>query len=321
MKYSPNMILWSACILVAAWTTTRGASAPVDVSSLANAKGYLFAGTYSGRIFASPDSGVTWSDASNGLCDSSTLKYPKSIKCIKVTKDDTIHAMTYCGEFVSTVPELHWKRVSNDSCLLQYCPRCLTHGRFVSALGRWMISALIGGPIEWSPDSGETWNVAIPGCSTCGMTITGSVYFDTISALAYLASDYSSRFGYGSGLLMSIDSGRTWRATNFPPIYRNVYAITRIAPIAFAGTIDGIYASRDNFTTCWKLGGSSSVKKSKLPVRDLATGNDRGTFEYTLTGKLLRHSERLHGNQVVIEACTDGTGRYVKKMVSKDLKR
>jgi photosystem II stability/assembly factor-like uncharacterized protein len=322
MKYLSCMITGVTCMIVSSWSHAQAASAPVDVSSLAAAKGYLIAGTFSGKIFASMDSGVSWSDVSNGLCDSSSPRYEKMIKCLNVSGEDSIHAITACGEFVSTVPDLHWKQISNDSCVYEYCAGCLTNMSYSARLNRWIIRAGITGPIEWSQDSGKMWTVAVPGCLPCSMPIIMSLYFDTVSAFAGLYGGYSVMIGYSSDIIMSTDSGRTWRATNFAPLGQGVRSITRIGSIAFAGTIDGIYASRDNFTTWWKLGEPSSVKKSKLPVRDRAFGNDWGTREFTLTGKLLRHTERMHGNQVVIEVRENGTRRYsVKKIAPKDLKK
>ena len=318
MKHFPRMIFGMIFVIVSMRLQSYSASAPVDVSSLATAKGYLVAGTFSGKVFASPDSGVHWSDVSNGLCDSSSLV----IKCINVTKDDTIHAITACGEFVSTVPDLHWKQIFGDSCQAMYCPACITNMGYSARVNRWIITASSDGMIQWSQDSGKTWTVAVPGCLPCSMPIILGLYFDTISALAGLYEGYSVMIGYNSNIIMSTDSGRTWRATNFAPVDGGVRSITRIGSIAFAGTLNGIYASRDNFATWWLLGESSAVKKSNLPVRTMTVGNDRGTREFTLTGKLLRHAEYRHGNQVVIEVRADGTGRYfVKKTASKDFKR
>lgn len=322
MKYSPCMIFSMVFIIVSVRFQTVGASAPVDVSSLAAAKGYLIAGTFSGKVFVSSDSGFSWSDVSKGLCDSSSLDYEKMIKCFNVTGDDSVHAITACGEFVSTVPDLHWKQIPGDSCWSEYCPGCLTNNTYSVAVGRWIISSFITGPIKWSPDSGTTWTIGAPGCGYCSMPIILGLYFDTISALAGLYEGYSVMIGYNStNIIMSTDSGRTWHATGFPVVAQGVRSFTRIGPIAFAGTVNGIYASRDNFTTWWLLGEPLSVKKPGLPARTMTTGNDRGTREFTVTGKLLRQSERMHGNQVVIEVRPDGTGRYVvKKIVAKEYK-
>lgn len=322
MKYLPRIIIGMFLIIVSVQLQTYGASAPVDVSSLATAKGYLIAGTFSGKVFASPDSGIHWSDASNGLCDSSSLRYEKMVKCINVTGDDSIHIITACGEFVSSVPDLHWKQVPRDSCWSEYCPGCLTNMKYSARLNKWIISSFITGPIEWSSDSGTTWTVAVPGCSVCSMPIIMSLYFDTISALAGLYQGYSGMIGYSTNILMSTDSGRTWHATGFPVVDQGVRSFTRIGSIAFAGTINGIYASRDNFTTWWLLGESSSVKKTNLSVHNNSIGNDRGAREFTVTGKLFRRTERMHGNQVVIEVRPDGTGRYIiKKIAPKDFKK
>ncbi|HMD67601.1 MAG TPA: hypothetical protein VKF42_01895 [Chitinivibrionales bacterium] len=310
MKYCLRIIFGMTFVIVSASSQAYSVSPPTDVSSLATAKGYLIAGTFSGKIFASPDSGISWSDMSFGLCDSSSITYQKTIKCLKVTRDDTIHAITACGEFVAVVPDLHWKQISNDSCVFEYCSGCLTANTYYTALGRWMIKAFITGPIEWSPDSGKTWTIAVPGCSVCSMPIVTSLYFDTISALAGLYNGYGSTIGYSSGMLISTDSGRTWHATGFAPVYQGVRSITRIGSIAFAGTENGIYASRDNFTTRWLLGESSFVKKPGLSVSCESVVSDRGVRRFTLTGRLVRLGERTYGNQVVIEVRPDGTIRY-----------
>jgi hypothetical protein len=316
MKHFLYMIFIIPLIIISEWFQAYGASAPIDVSSLATVRGYLFAGTFSGKILVSPDSGLHWSDISNGLCDSSTLRYQKMVKCINVTGADSIHVITACGKFVSTVADLHWKEISNDSCVSGYCPGCLTDMRYSTHLDKWMIRAGISGPIEWSPDSGKTWTVSVSGCSYCSMPIILSIYFDTISALAGLYSGYGSMIGYSSGIIMSIDSGKTWRETAFAPVASGVSSITRMGSIAFAGTEKGIYASRDNFATYWLLGESASVKKCGLPERDMTAGNDGVVLDFTLTGKLLRHTGKRYGNQVVIEHRTDAKGRYVKKIAA-----
>jgi hypothetical protein len=149
------------------------------------------------------------------------------------------------------------------------------------------------------------------------MPIITSLYFDTMSALAGLYGGYGTMIGYGSGIIVSIDSGRTWRATGFAPVDQGVRSITRIGSIAFVGTLGGIYASRDNFATWWLLGESLSVKKPAVPGRDIAVENERSTREFSLTGKLLRPGDRVHGNQVVVEVQPDGTRRYVTKISSK----
>ena len=57
-------------------------------------------------------------------------------------------------------------------------------------------------------------------------------------------------------------------------------------------------------------------------MRTVTTGNNGEAREFTVTGKLLRHTDRMHGNQVVIEVRTDRTGRYfAKKTAPQDFKR
>jgi hypothetical protein len=316
MKHFSYMIFIIPLIIISVWFQAYGTSAPIDVSSLGTVKGYLIAGTFTGKVFASQDSGLHWSDVSNGLCDSSSLRYQKMIKCINVTGNDSIHIITACGEYVSTVPDFHWKEISGDSCLLEYCPGCLTNMRYSAHLDKWIIRTGITGPIEWSPDSGKTWTVSVSGCSYCSMPIILSIHFDTISALAGLYSGYGSMIGYSSGIIMSIDSGKTWQKTGFAPVASGVRSITRMGSIAFAGTEKGIYASRDNFTTYWLLGESASVKKCSLPERDMTAGNDGVVRDFAITGKLLRHIGKRYGNQVVIEHRTDAKGRYVKKIAA-----
>ena len=243
-------------VIVSLWFQVYGSSAPNDVSSLATAKGCLFAGTY-GKIFMSQDSGIHWSDVSQGLCDTSNLRNQKTIRCIKVTGDDSIHAITDCGEFSSTVPNIHWKQLSIDSCLFGYCAKCITNMKYVGQVNERLITADISGQIEWSQDSGKTWTVAIPGCLPCSMPIIKSLYFDTISALAGLYGGYGSAIGYHSNIIMSTDSGRTWRVTGLAENTLSINSITRMGSIVFAGAGNGIYASRDDFKTWWLIGGTS----------------------------------------------------------------
>ena len=248
-------------ILILSLLFQGDAFAPINVSSLATSKGRLFAGTYSGKIFVSPDSGLHWSDVSVGLCDSSKYQYQKTIKCIKVAGNDSIHAVTACGEFVSTAPEIYWKQLSADSCVLEYCPKCIMNMKYYAQVNAWVITADISGQIDWSRDSGKTGTNAIPGCSVCSMPIIQSLYFDTISALAGLYGGYGSAIGYHSNIIMSIDSGRTWRVTGLAENTLSINSITRMGSIAFASSEKGIYASRDDFTTWWVIGESSEAEQ------------------------------------------------------------
>lgn len=236
-------------------------SAPINVSSLATAKGCLFAGTYSGKIFVSPDSGLHWIDECLGLCDSSSLGYQKMVKCIKVAGNDSIHAITACGEFVSTAPEIHWKQLSADSCVLEYCPKCIMNMKYYAQVNAWVITADISGQIDWSRDGGKTWANAVPGCPQCSMPIINCLYFDSISVLAGLYGGYGSAIGYHSNIIMSIDSGRTWRVTGLAENTLSINSITRMGSIAFASSEKGIYASRDDFTTWWMVGESSEAEQ------------------------------------------------------------
>lgn len=245
-------------ILAVLCSAIDGSSAPTNVSSLATCKGYLIAGTFSGKIFISPDSGLRWNDVSYGLCDASGLGYQKSIKCLKVIGDDSIQAITACGKFVSAVSNvLQWEKISSDSCVMEYCPACVPNMEYTANLNSWIIAACITGPIEWSRDSGKTWTVAVPGCSTCSMSIIQCLYFDTISALAGFSQGDGSHLGFTSNIIMSTDSGRTWRATGLTGIASGISSITRMGSIAFVGAENGVYASRDNYTTWWVAGESS----------------------------------------------------------------
>jgi hypothetical protein len=196
-----------------------------------------------------------------GLCDSSSLQYLKTIKCLKVAGNDSIHAITACGEFASALPDVHWKQLSADSCVSGYCPKCIMNMKYSAQENDWVITAEISGQIEWSRDSGKTWTNAVPGCPQCSMPIINCLYFDFISALAGLYGGYGSAIGYHSNIIMSIDSGRTWRVTGLAENTLSINSITRMGSIAFASSEKGIYASRDDFTTWWMVGESSEAEQ------------------------------------------------------------
>jgi hypothetical protein len=270
----------------------------------------------------SQDSGLHWIDVSVGLCDSSGLRYQKMIKCIKVTGDDSIHAITSCGEFVSAVSEVHWKQLSADSCIYAYCPQCITNMAYSAHVNEWVITADMGGQIEWSQDSGKTWTIAVPGCLPCSMPIIKSLYFDTISALAGLYSSYGSMIGYRSNIIVSIDSGRTWRATGLSGI-SGISSITRMGPIAFASSEKGIYASRDNFKTWWVIGESSRCssgagqinsvpKKPAFLLREMRKdGKPFRNITYDSFGRMTADS--AYGNE---SFAYDSLGRLSKRLYS-----
>ena len=313
MNLFSGRILTITIVIVSVWLQVDGSTAPNSVSSLASAKGYLFAGTYSGKIFVSQDSGLHWIDASSGLCDSSSLQYQKAIKCLKVAGNDSIHAITACGEFTSALPDVYWKQLSADSCVSGYCPKCITNMKYSAQVNDWMITAEISGQIEWSRDSGKTWAVTVPGCGPCSMPIINCLYSDSISALAGIYGNYGSMIGYNSNIIVSTDWGMTWRATGLAGLANGVSSITRMGSIAFAGTENGVYASRDNFTTWWIAGVLSAVKNHFSSTRTMTVGNAGRADAYTITGKKLPLGKQT-GMQVILEARADLKGKLIKKI-------
>jgi hypothetical protein len=294
-------------VIIFSFFCVSGSSAPSEISSLAVAGGRLFAGTTSGKIFVSGDTGHQWSDISGGLCEATGPIYQRAIHCIKVAGHDSIHVITGCGEFVSALQEMRWARLSRDGCFSPWCAGCVTDMRYSASMHEVMIRSFITGPIEWSNDSGKTWTIAVPGCPPCSMPIVGCLYFDSISAFAGLSA--GSQIGFNSDIIVSVDSGRTWKESNFSGT--QVSSIMRIGSIAFVGTMKGLYASRDNFSTWWLIGESLIVRARE--ARIMAAGKSGRVIEYTLTGKKLPYVRNQQGMQAVLEARGDGKELRVKK--------
>jgi len=270
------------------------ASTPPDITALAAAGGRLFAGTLSGKIYVSGDSGLQWTDVSAGLCDTAVPFYRKAVGCMKVTGKDSIHAVTRCGEFVLVQPEVRWTRLTSDSCLGSYCQACMNDTAIMNSC---MISSFLTGPIEWSNDGGKTWTIAVAGCSVCSMPIVECLYFDSVSALAGLYGNYSSMIGFKSSIIVSKDSGRIWKETNFSGIA--VRSLTRIGAITFAATDTGLYASRDDFSTWWVVG-ATPVGLSRVTRTTSAKTGD-GIIAYSLTGQKLLSGDHRKVAQAVLE--------------------
>ena len=89
------------------------------------------------------------------------------------------------------------------------------------------------------------------------MPIIESLFFDSTTALVGFYENYGSEIGFSDcGIIGSNDSGKTWYATNFAPVSQGVTSIARMGSVVFAGSGDGIFASRDTFATWRRIGGT-----------------------------------------------------------------
>lgn len=282
-------------IVILTFCLVSASTPPANISCLASAHGRLFTGTFSGQVFVSEDTAKTWRSVGDGLCDTVVPVFKRTVECMRVMAPDSLRVTTGCGEFVAALNGLRFSRMNFDSCFSPLCHACVKDGMFAASVGTSGIRSSLVGPIEWSSDSGSTWTVAVPGCLVCSMPIVGALYFDAISALAGLSGGYCSMIGFNSSIIVSRDSGRTWKDSKFSGT--GVGSIARLGGIAFAGTERGLYASRDDFSTWWLVGGAAVRQARGAPA-----GSRSGRMDcYALTGRKLRSIERVQGIGVVLE--------------------
>jgi hypothetical protein len=177
---------------------------------------------------------------------------------------------------------------------------------FADSVGSWIIHASGDGQIEWSGDNGATWTIALGGCLACSMPILLCLHFDTISALV-------GRYSGNCGIIASLDSGRTWQPTNFPAPADGVRSFARLGDIVYAATTEGIFASRDNFSTWWSIVESASVKYREARSGIGKPGMAGHVSVFSLSGRRLGPAGiRLPHGIVLWAVCSTGMPRPAK---------
>jgi uncharacterized repeat protein (TIGR02543 family) len=191
----------------------------------------LYAGTYSGGVFRSTDSGATWTAVNTGLTSHDVLSL--------AINPATLYAGTWgAGIFRSTDSGATWTAV--DAGLT-------SQDVYAIAINPAAPSTLYAGTYDGvfrSTDSGATWTVMNTGLTNHHVQ---SLAIDPLAPTILYAGTT-----LGGGVFRSTDSGATWSAVNTSLSDRWVQSVA-VDPFTpstlYAGTRGGVFRSTDSGAT------------------------------------------------------------------------
>ena len=244
---------------MAQWQTTNGPQNSGKISSLTTKNSIVIAGTDSGGIYRSANSGISWDSSNSGLTNRSNVNS-------LVADAANIYAGVWDGlsgpaVFISHDDGLSW----NASPLNFVFEFSLAIRPGVLIAGTWFGVAV-------SNDSGATWiggsNGLPSNASVCGLAFSGTKIFSGVC---------SSGSG-GLGVFSSTDGGINWSSFNNgfsvpPPINSLIVSGSTV----FAGTTgEGIYTSADGIPN-WSASNNGLTNLNVNCFLDVSTGIIAGT--------------------------------------------
>ena len=215
----------------------------------------LFAGTKSGGVYSSADSGNTWIGKNEGLPE-----FNNWIVTLK-SYDDILYRGGFGGIYRSTNNGELWEDINTDVTNFWVFA--------IEQKGNRIFAGTKAGGLFYTDNIGKTW---IPPNS--GLPMDASIEPITIT------NDYILASAYWKGIFKSIDEGVTWTSVSngLPEDKLEVYALIENNGVLIAATNDGIYTSSDNASS-WIS--SNEGLRSYIPVRSLiVSGNQIFAGEY-----------------------------------------
>lgn len=236
----------------------------------------LYAGTVSGGVFRSLDSGSHWTAANSGL----NSPWVTSV-VINPLAPTTLYAGTYSGGVSRSVDGAeHWTPANKGLPDLRIAALAID-----PLVPTTLYAATVQNGIFRSIDSGATWTSASAGLTTMDMRciVTDPGTANTL----YAGTD-------GNGVFRSTDGGSTWAGVNTGLTNQTVYTLA-INPAAtsvlYAGTADGVFrtADRGDHWTATSAGLANQpvvaiVINSRTPATLLAALYGSGIFSSTDSG-------------------------------------
>jgi photosystem II stability/assembly factor-like uncharacterized protein len=219
----------------------------------------IFVGTYGG-VLKSSNNGVTWSNVSTGLAQSTTV----NALCVFNTK---IFAGTYDGVYVSDDGGNSWYPSNNGYTVLVYPDKNIL--TIYASGGRLFLGTTTG--VYISNDQGASWQ-----SSNLGMPTTQVNEFKAVNSYLFAATE--------TGVFKSEDQGLTWYPVNNGISNTTIYSVTAVNNVVVVGTQQGAYKSND-FGTSWTSITAGMGVTGVIPV--VAIGN----YLYMGTGVLYRSSD------------------------------
>lgn len=223
------------------------------INCFANTGNNLFAGTYSGGIYHSPDSGRTWNAVNDGLpADRWSAALKSEILSLAALGTLVFAGTEDSGVYVTADNGATWNPASSGLSSL--------HISSLAVLGSRLFAANYDG-VVLSSDSGATWTTVNNGLTTFNVWsfgVHGTHIYVTVSGLS------------DGGLYRSEDYGANWIKTA-TPIPANTQAFFLVSGADFyVGTATGIYRSTDEGAHWTEVnnGLASEIIESFVPAGD-----------------------------------------------------
>jgi ligand-binding sensor domain-containing protein len=210
----------------------------------------------SGGVFRSANNGATWSDVNTGLGSSGVSAFAV---IANGTGGASLFAGTNAGVYLSTNAGTKWKAVKTGLTNTQV--------RALAVIDTNLFAGTLGGGVFLSTNNGTTWTAV-----NTGLGNTSSVY---ALAVAPDGTNGKTLFaGTGDGVYLSADNGANWRSASAGlelagAIYAlEVYSNGTNGTCLFAATwVDSVALSTDNGTS-WRS--VSAGLTNPGPLRSLA---------------------------------------------------
>lgn len=193
----------------------------------------IYAGSYTGSIFVSSDSGKTWSILNTQFQAQNCWLY--SITFI----DSILYAFTYCGTFKSTEQGKEWTEVTIDST-----SKISVNSIYKTDWSKPVLFAGTSNGVYISSDNGNTWINSSKGLEDEVYASKSFIPIDNFVAIdnfIFAASPY--------GLFYSKNFGKSWRA-RFLPRFHSTHDFTSSiisnGNFIFVSINNSIYRSSDN---------------------------------------------------------------------------
>ena len=199
---------------------------------------FLYIGNAHG-VFRSSDNGLTWTAVNSGLLDT-------GITCLAWTKNGLFAGTDYNGTYRSVDDGASWSAVNTGFTSLMIKAIAVDS----SETGTVRIFACTDLGIYQSTNNGASWSEVQTGLGPLPISCMGVYPRGSGQTIIYVGAQ-------SSGVIVSIDKGKTWQLVGSKQLSTNIYAFAA-APdgkggsVVFGASIYGVYQTLDNGAT-WSL--------------------------------------------------------------------
>ncbi len=246
----------------AQWQRTNGPNGAGQINCIAVSGTNIFAGTSSGGVFLSTDTGTTWTAVNNGLTGNGG-----GILSLAVSGTNILAGTNY-GLFLSTNNGTSWTAVNNGIAGIAI--------KALAVSGTNILAGTFGNGVFLSADNGSSWTAinGFPGYYICSMIVSGTnILAGTLGGYLGLSTNGGATWmeidnggfsgpvnciavnginifvGTYLGAFLSNNNGASWTAVNNGLLNTNVISLAINGTTILAGTSGGVFMSKDTGST------------------------------------------------------------------------